>query len=126
MPLNIDDLTIGQAKEIAAMLPVPGLIPVNLLEVPDDRLAPDGEIRIAVLQRGHVVVGKYSQVGEIGRIENASVVRRWGTSEGLGELAQKGPLSNTVLDACPPVSFHVREIIFLMEVNKDAWRERCN
>ena len=126
MPLNIDDLTIGQVKEIAAMLPIPGPVPVNLLKVPNDRLAPDGEIRIAALQRGHVIIGKYSQEGETGHLENASVVRRWGTSKGLGELAQKGPLDNTVLDECPRVSFHVREVIFLMEVNKDAWRERCN
>ena len=126
MPLDINQLTIAQAKEIAAMFPALASVPANLFEVPGTRLAPEGEIRIAALQRGHVVVGKYSQSGEIGRLENASVVRRWGTSKGLGELAQKGPLSNTVLDSCPPVSFHAREVVFLMEVNKDAWRKHCN
>ena len=98
----------------------------------NNRLAEDGEIRIAVLQRGHVVVGKYSQDGEIGCLENAHVIRRWGTTDGLGELAVKGPLSDsarngpTRLDSCPPIRLHTREVIFLMEVNPDAWGKLCN
>ena len=124
MSLNIENLTIKEAREIAAMFPA--AISSSASLGTNNRLAADGEIRIAVLQRGHVVVGEYSQNGEIGRLDNARVVRRWGTSEGLGELAKKGPLSNTVLDACPPVSFHVREVIFLMEVNNDAWGKLGN
>lgn len=92
------------------------------------RLAPDGDIVIAVLQRGHVAVGRYSQKGMICRLKNAAIIRRWGTSKGLGELAQKGcldesaPNGPTVLDLCPDISFHARECIFLMDVNQNAWR----
>lgn len=123
--MNIEDLTYGEMKQIAALFN-------SGSSAQNNRLAPDGEIRIAVLQRGHIVVGRYSQDGEIGRLDNASVVRRWGTSEGLGELAERGPLpessSNgpTRLDKCPTVQFHTREVIFLMEVNADAWGKYCN
>lgn len=123
--MNLDNLTIKEAKDIAAMFE-------SMAEKQINRLAEDGEIRIAVLQRGHVVVGKYSQHGEIGRLDNAHVVRKWGTSEGLGELAQKGPMPEsapngpTRLDKCPAVKFHTREVIFLMEVNADAWGKHCN
>lgn len=89
----------------------------------NQQLAENGSKVIAVLQRGWVVVGDYSQHGDVGRLENASVVRRWGTSLGLGELASKGPLRNTVLDPCPPVTFHAREAVMIMEVNADAWRK---
>ena len=98
----------------------------------NNRLAEDGTIRIVVLQRGHVVIGKYFQNGEIGRLEHAHVIRRWGTTHGLGELAVNGPLPDsaphgpTLLDSCPPIQFHTRELIFLMEVNPDAWRQLCN
>jgi hypothetical protein len=116
--MNLDSLTFGDARRIAAMFSNVSM---------SNRLAEDGKIRIAVLQRGNVVIGKYSQNGEIGQLDNAYVIRKWGTTEGLGELATKGPLPDsapkgpTRLDKCPPVKFHIREVIFLMEVNADAW-----
>ena len=59
---------------------------------------------IVVLQRGWVVVGSPAKApaGEI-RLENASVIRRWGTQTGLGQLATLGKQPNTVLDACGEV-----------------------
>lgn len=32
------------------------------------------------------------------RMSSAAVIRHWGTSHGLGELARRGPLDNTQLD----------------------------
>jgi hypothetical protein len=84
-------------------------------------LADPGEICIVVLQRGHVAVGVYGQIGNIGKLSNAAIIRRWGTTEGLGELAMKGPLEKTILDKCPDISFHIREAVFAMEVNPNAW-----
>ena len=112
--MKIDELTIGEAKELARVFGGQG---------GDFRLAAEGEQIIVVLQRGWVVVGTYSQSGETSTISNAKIIRRWGTTKGLGELAEKGPLPNTVLDSCPPVRFHVREAVFAMEVNDDAWRK---
>ena len=85
-------------------------------------LARIGEPVIAVLQRGHVAVGVYGQNGDIGELSSAAIVRRWGTTEGLGELATKGPRPESRLDKSPKLSFHIREVIFTMEVSADAWR----
>ena len=86
------------------------------------QLAPENSRIIAVLQRGHVAVGTYSQKGEIAQLDDCAIVRRWGTSKGLGELAKKGPLPNTKLDQSPALNFHVREAIFVMRCS-DAWNK---
>jgi len=59
---------------------------------------------IVVLQRGWVVVGtpQKAPAGEI-HLTDASVIRRWGTTKGLGQLAREGKQPNTVLDACGEV-----------------------
>ena len=87
------------------------------------RLAGEEKLVVAVLQRGWVVVGRYSQTRDIARLTDAAVVRRWGTSKGLGELAASGPLENTRLDNCPPITFHVREAVMVMEADENAWRK---
>ena len=76
--------------------------------------------KIAVLQRGWVYVGKFSQSGEMCKLENASCIRRWGTSKGLGELV-KGPTQNTVLDKAGTVEFHILTAVNLIEVDGEAW-----
>lgn len=111
--MKINELTIGEAKQLMQMFGM------NVGE--DIRLAPDGEVAIVVLQRGWVVIGIYSQQDYVGRLDDAKIIRVWGTTKGLGQLAVNGPLPDTKLDPCPPVTFHVREIVMVMEVNKDAW-----
>ncbi len=56
----------------------------------------DSPIRIVVLQRGWVVVGRYSEDGDRVLVSDAHVIERWGTTQGLGELVN-GPTTNTVL-----------------------------
>ena len=80
-----------------------------------------GAIRIVILQRGWVMIGRFTKDGPQCRLENASVVRIWGTSKGLGELATKGPLPNTKLDPCPPVEFHELTIVQTMECVEEVW-----
>lgn len=81
-----------------------------------------GDIKIAVLQRGWVAVGRYFREGTECRLENAYVIRRWGTSEGLGELAAKGPLGETVLEPCPlPIRFHRSGEVFTLDVVEAKW-----
>ncbi len=124
MNFNIKDLTIGQAQEISAMFSQP------VTPIPNEKhnnLASDGQIVIAVLQRGHVAVGIYRQIGNIAMLQKASIIRRWGTADGLGELAIKGPLENTKLDKCPEITFHIREAIMVMHTgDNDAWRNYIN
>ena len=84
-------------------------------------MATEGDVVIAVLQRGWAAVGRYSQRGDLAQLCKASIVRRWGTTKGLGELASNGPLKDTKLDPCPPISFHIREVVMIMECDQNAW-----
>ena len=77
--------------------------------------------QILVLQRGWVIVGDVSQESSMVSVSNCSVVRVWGTSNGLGELAENGPLSETVLDPCPPVQAHELSIVLRMNANESNW-----
>ena len=78
-------------------------------------------IRIVVLQRGWVAVGRYSQVNEECLLSPAFVIRRWGTTMGLGELAQKGPQPNTALEPALSVRFHRSGEVFTMDVDETKW-----
>ena len=77
--------------------------------------------QIVVLQRGWVVVGDISKSETEVKIKNAFVIRVWGTSRGLGEIAENGPTSKTVLDSCPMLSVHPLSIVFCMNVNESKW-----
>lgn len=77
--------------------------------------------QIVVLNRGWVVVGDYLEEGDNCTLTNASVVRKWGTTKGLGELAENGPLADTVLDKCPNVHFNKLTMVARMDCNESAW-----
>jgi len=79
------------------------------------------DVRIVILQRGWVAVGKFTQDGENCRLENASIIRRWGTSKGLGQIAADGPTSNTVLDKCPTLRFHALTVIASIDCEDSKW-----
>lgn len=79
---------------------------------------------IVVLQRGWVVTGDISQTGDQCTLTNAGVVRHWGTSKGLGQLAQEGPLPNTVIDASTPITYHALTAIMTLDCNGEAWARR--
>lgn len=77
--------------------------------------------KIVVLHRGWVVVGDFKKEGNEIVVENASVVRRWGTTKGLGQLANEGPLENTVLDPTPPVRAHELAVVMSIDCNAEKW-----
>lgn len=77
--------------------------------------------QIVILNRGWVVVGDYSEKGDEGTLSDASVIRSWGTTKGLGELAENGPLTNTKLDPCPNVHFHKMTMVARMDVVETKW-----
>jgi len=91
-----------------------------------------GEIRIVVLQRGWVVVGRYSVSGENGYLDGAHVIRKWGTDKGLGQLVS-GPIKSgessyapTVLDKCyGRVEFLLSTTILMLNCDEDGWKETC-
>lgn len=83
-----------------------------------------GDVRIVILQRGWIYVGKYFQDGDECWLEDAACIRSWGTSKGLGEIAENGPTSNTKLDPNPTVRFHRLTIVATIDCNQSKWKEK--
>jgi hypothetical protein len=82
----------------------------------------NGKRYVVVLPHTWVVTGIVEN-GEQGwlTLENAAVVRRWGTSAGLGELASKGPQRETVLDVQPTTSIPSKSVCFAILCDSKAW-----
>ena len=77
---------------------------------------------ILVLQRGWVVVGDLECDTEtLVRLKHASVIRRWGTTKGLPQLAQEGPQPNTILDGCTVVEVHPLAIVLRLPTKAELW-----
>ena len=102
----------------------PEVIKIDEVEyIRKDSISPPttSDIRIVILQRGWVVVGRYSQEGSNCKLENAHVIRVWGTKNGLGELALNGPTSTTVLDKTPTIRFHELTVIATLDCVREKW-----
>jgi hypothetical protein len=107
--MDINDLTIGQAREIAGLFG-------GSSSAGDVAPTP----RIVVLQRGWVVVGMYSSSGSDVTIANASIIRRWGTDKGLGQLIH-GPRPNTILDPAGTVRCNILGVVATLDCEPSAW-----
>ncbi len=110
--MELDKMTLGDIKELQNMFgkkTKPKSAPVN------------HGIKIVILQRGWVVVGEYIQHGEYVTLSKAAVVRKWGTTKGLPELATRGPLQDTVLDAGPEIRFHALTEVASIKCNEAVW-----
>ena len=80
-----------------------------------------GDIKIVVLQRGWVYVGKFQRKGNDCQLHNASCIRTWGTTKGLPELVN-GVTSSTKLDKCDGVvEFDWLTVIHTITVNQAKW-----
>ena len=108
--INLDDLTIGQARKLAAQF------------TPTATAQPNGFIdqglQIVVLDRGFVYIGYVITDGEWCHITDAWNIRRWGTTAGLGELVN-GPTPDTRLDRVGNVRvpFHALQHLITVEVS---------
>ena len=80
-----------------------------------------GDVKIVILPRGWNMIGYFSQEGSKCKLEKAAVIRRWGTTKGLGELAISGKLKDTVLDFCPTVEFHELTVIATIACKESVW-----
>ena len=78
--------------------------------------------QIVIVQAGWVFVGdRINERGEDDKfvyLSNAAVIRVWGTTAGLGQLALHGAQRETVLDACGTVQFPMISVIGIMDVQK--------
>lgn len=61
---------------------------------------------IVILQRGWIVIGMLFKTNEQYLLKEASVIRKWGTTKGLGEISKFGPTKETILDSISDVIFH--------------------
>ena len=80
-----------------------------------------GDVKIAVLDRGFVYVGRVSYEGDFLILSNAKNIRKWGTTKGLGELVN-GPLAETALDTVGTVRAPMRALISLIDVVGAKWK----
>lgn len=82
--------------------------------------------QIVICHRRWIFVGYVSaEEGTMGReivVRSARVLRRWGTSLGLGEL-YGGPKPNTILDPAGVVRLHPMQVIGRLELDEKAWKD---
>ena len=86
----------------------------------------NSDIKICVLQRGWVMIGRYTKEEDTISLENAYVIRQWGTTKGLGELALDGKQSSTKLDKAGHVEFHVLTVIAVINCDDTKWDKELN
>ena len=80
-----------------------------------------GDIKIVVLQRGWVYVGRFERAGNDCKLHNSSCIRVWGTKKGLQELVN-GVTKDTVLDKCEGVvEFDWLTVVHTIAVNQSTW-----
>lgn len=85
--------------------------------------ADSGDLKIVVLDRGFVVVGRVSIVDSYVVINDCRCVRRWGTTKGLGQLAASGPQANTVLDPQPRTRVLETQVIQMIDCVEESWNK---
>ena len=79
-------------------------------------------LQIVILQRGWVAIGYLAQSGSYCTLSHPKIIRRWGTSAGLGQLAIDGPQPNTVCDDAMTMRFHELTVVAIMDVDAAKWR----
>jgi hypothetical protein len=86
-----------------------------------------GPIKIVVIERGFVYVGRVEvdDTTDNVTISGARSLIRWGSSQHLGELV-RGPLEETRLGAPCTVQVRDSQIVHMIEVDKDAWKQHID
>ena len=83
-----------------------------------------GDIRIVILQRGWVAIGRFTQEGVNCMLTQAATIRRWGTTKGLGQLATEGPTKDTILDKTPSIRFHELTVVATIDCAEGIWASK--
>lgn len=79
-------------------------------------------LRIVVLQRGWVYVGRYEHALDEVTVRDARCIHRWGTKKGLGEIANGGPTSQTVLQDPTTVRCHRLMVVHTIDCDESKWK----
>ena len=78
-------------------------------------------LSIVVADRGHVWVGQVEKGPDWVKIGGARVIRRWGTTEGLNQLAAEGPRRDTKLDAPADLEVRAGAVIAIIPCEAAKW-----
>jgi len=108
-------------KEIASKIEINGETYIKESELKKQSKYKASPVQILVLNRGWIVVGNVSESVNKTIIQNAAVIRKWGTTKGLGELAIKGKLPDTILDACPDITVDTANVVLVMNCEQSKW-----
>ncbi|MHB9161523.1 MAG: hypothetical protein ACYC6W_11675 [Nitrosotalea sp.] len=84
----------------------------------------NSKIKIVILQRGWVMVGRFNRSGSDCTLDDSSVIRSWGTTKGLGEIANGGPTSTTKLDKnYGAAEFDYLTVVATIPCNEEKWKD---
>lgn len=84
----------------------------------------ESKVKIVILQRGWCMVGRFERKDNECKLYDASVIRTWGTTKGLGEIAEGGPTSSTKLDKCNGlVEFDYLTVVAAIGCNTKNWEK---
>lgn len=75
------------------------------------------EKRIVVVQNGWVLAGEFVEHDGHVELENATVIQRWGTTKGLGELALSGPTKESVIHPVGRATVPSRAVLFSLPIS---------
>lgn len=68
------------------------------------------------------IVGRFERKETQCKLHNASVIRIWGTTQGLGEIAEGGPTPTTKLDKCKGVvEFNYMTVVLTIDCRGEKW-----
>jgi hypothetical protein len=67
--------------------------------------------RIVILTYGWVMIGNYNRKDDMATLTDASVIRRWGTDKGIGQIALNGPTKETLLDSIGMAEFPLSSVV---------------
>ena len=76
---------------------------------------------IVIADRGFVYIGAVEHDGEWCRMTNARIIRKWGTANGIGQLALEGPQSETVLDNVGSIQIPSHAVISMIDTEASKW-----
>ncbi len=83
----------------------------------------EGDIKIVILQRGWVMVGRLERNGSECKLHDSYTINRWGTTKGLGQLASEGFLPDTNHSKNNGVvEFDYLTVVASIACSEDVWK----
>lgn len=80
---------------------------------------------IVIAHRGWIWAGMLKREENQMVIRKAMNIRRWGTTQGLGQL-RDGPLAETTLDPTGVVRLHPLQIIATIDIDEKGWSDKLD